>query len=205
MCNDILVSIIITTYNRSQHLVKILQRLRKNYFNFKQFEIIICDSYSKDFTATKVSTFKSNHNYLRISYLKINKNLNSVKRNLGFSKARGKFVIFLDDDCYPADDFIKNFYYVLTKQSIRNIIFCGSVKYPEYLMKKKFIEYRQSRHFIINKKSNLLVNELHPEKIVTMNMAFARNNFFFTSKLFNERFNLYGFEDFEFGFRAKKK
>jgi glycosyltransferase involved in cell wall biosynthesis len=204
MNNNILVSIIITTYNRSYHLIKILECLKKNYFNFKQFEIIICDSYSKDSTEIKVSNFIANHNYLRINYLKIHKNLNSVKRNFGFSKACGKFVIFLDDDCYPADDFIKNFYYVLTKQSAKKIIFCGSVKYPKYLMKKKFIQYRQSRHFIVNEKSYTLTNEIVPEKIVTMNMAFAKNNFFLNSKLFNEKFNVYGFEDFEFAYRMKE-
>jgi glycosyltransferase involved in cell wall biosynthesis len=204
MNNNILVSIIITTYNRSCHLIKILECLRKNYFNFKQFEIIVCDSYSKDSTEIKVGTFKANHSYLRITYLKIHKNLNSVKRNFGFSNACGKFVIFLDDDCYPADDFIKNFYYILTKQSSKNIIFCGSVKYPKYLMKKKFIQYRQSRHFIIDKKTYASTNEVGPDKIVTMNMAFAKNNFFFNSKLFNEKFNVYGFEDFEFAYRMKE-
>jgi glycosyltransferase involved in cell wall biosynthesis len=204
MNNNILISIIITTHNRSYYLIKILECLKKNYCNFKLFEIIICDSYSKDSTEIKVSTFKANHSYLSITYLKILKNLNSVKRNSGFSKAIGKFVIFLDDDCYPADDFIKNFYYILTKQSPKNIIFCGSVKYPKYLMKKKFIQYRQSRHFIVDKKSYAPTNEIGPEKIVTMNMAFAKSNFLLKSKLFNEKFNIYGFEDFEFGYRMKK-
>lgn len=136
MNNNILVSIIITTYNRNHHLIKILECLKKNYFNFKQFEIIVCDSCSKDSTEIKVNTFKKSHSYLKITYLKTYKNLNSAKRNLGLSKALGKFVIFLDDDCYPTNDYIKNFYYVLNKKSSKNIIYCGSVKYPKHLMKK---------------------------------------------------------------------
>ena len=35
-----------------------------------------------------------------------------------------------------------------------------------------------------------------------MNMAIAKSNFPYNKKLFNEKFNLYGFEDFEFGCRV---
>jgi glycosyltransferase involved in cell wall biosynthesis len=200
--NSVLISVVITTYNRAYHLIKILHCLKKNYSNFSRFEVIICDSNSKDLSETKVRIFKLNHNYLKITYLNISQNLNSVKRNIGFVTAVGKYVIFLDDDCYPDSDFLKNYFHILSTENTKNKIFCGSVKYPQYLMKNLFVRYRQTRHFFFKKKIGISDNELGPEKIVTMNMAIAKNNFLYNQKLFNEKFNLYGFEDFEFGCRV---
>ena len=205
MPNLFLVSVVITTYNRSEHLIKILECLKRNHLNFQKFEIIICDSYSNDSTEFKVNSYKSSCNYLNISFLNVKKNINSVKRNLGFAQAQGKYVIFLDDDCYPVDDFIKNYYYILSTRSTKNKIFCGSVRYPQHLMKKNFVRYRQSRHFFFEKKIHVENDELEPEKIVTMNMATAKSNFIFNQKLFNEKFSIYGFEDFEFGCRIQER
>ena len=50
MNSDIFISVVIPTFNRSKYLLKILQKLKNNFLNFKNFEIIICDSYSKDNT-----------------------------------------------------------------------------------------------------------------------------------------------------------
>lgn len=200
--NSVLISVVITTYNRVSHLIKILHCLKKNYSNFQRFEIIICDSNSVDSTETKVRIFKLNHNYLKITYLNISQNLNSVKRNKGFARAIGKYVIFLDDDCYPDNEFLKSYFYILSTKNTKNRIFCGSVKYPNHLMRFSFIRYRQTRHFFFEKNIYVSGNELGPEKIVTMNMAIAKNNFPYNKKLFNEKFNLYGFEDFEFGCRT---
>ena len=55
------------------------------------------------------------------------------------------------------------------------------------LMKKNFIKFRQSRHFVINNNQNLNLY-LHPRNIVTMNMAFNKkllkdNKIFFMRNL----------------------
>jgi glycosyltransferase involved in cell wall biosynthesis len=99
MNSDIFISVVIPTFNRSKYLLKILQKLKNNFLNFKNFEIIICDSYSKDNTEIKINNFKQNNLFLPIQYLNIRKNIHSLKRNLGLRFAKGKYVIFLDDDC----------------------------------------------------------------------------------------------------------
>ena len=55
---SVFISIIIPTFNRSHYLIKILNNLRSNFINFKNFEVLICDSYSKDNTQIKLDVFK---------------------------------------------------------------------------------------------------------------------------------------------------
>jgi glycosyltransferase involved in cell wall biosynthesis len=91
---SVLISVIIPTYNRSKYLLKILTILKNNFLNFKSFEIIICDSFSKDDTKLRVNVFKNNNSNLSVRYINILKNINSIKRNVGVRLAKGKYIIF---------------------------------------------------------------------------------------------------------------
>ena len=94
----VFISIVIPTFNRSHYLIKILNNLRSNFLNFKNFEVLICDSYSKDNTQIKLDVFKKNNFFFPISYFNIAQNNNALKRNICISKAKGKYIILLDDD-----------------------------------------------------------------------------------------------------------
>ena len=199
MNSSIFVSIIIPTFNRSAYLLKILDNLKKNYLNFKNFEIIICDSFSSDNTDIKINNFIKNNLFLPIQYLNIQKNIHSLKRNIGVQFAKGKYIIFLDDDCFPEETFVKNYYALLIRD--QNVIYCGTVKYSKILLKKNFVKYRQSTHFIIDKGLSASRDFLSARQIVTMNMACKKDIFVKNKIFFNKDFNSYGFEDYELGFR----
>ena len=199
MNSCVLISIIIPTFNRSTHLLKILYKLKKNYLNFKNFEIIVCDSFSKDNTDIKINNFKRNNLFLPIQYLNIHKNIHSLKRNIGLQFAKGKYIIFLDDDCFPEETFVKDYYALLIRD--KNVVYCGTVKYAKALLKKNFVKYRQFTHFIIDKGLGVSRDFLSARKIVTMNMACKKDIFVKNKILFNKDFNRYGFEDYELGFR----
>ena len=205
MQTNIQISIVIPTYNRSNYLIKILDCLKKNKINFRNFEIIICDSFSKDSTFVKVNTYKNQNEFMNISYIKTLKNLNSIKRNLGIKFSIGKYIIFLDDDCFPEKNFLKQYYNIFTKVKNAKNIFCGSVLYKKKTNKKNFLTYRQSRHFFYKKNNYISDQNLDASKIVTMNMGFKNTKVYFNKNIFfNKKFNLYGFEDYEFGFRLIK-
>jgi glycosyltransferase involved in cell wall biosynthesis len=195
---SVLISVIIPTYNRSKYLLKILTILKNNFLNFKSFEIIICDSFSKDDTKLRVNVFKNNNSNLSVRYINILKNINSIKRNVGVRLAKGKYIIFLDDDCFPSHTFLRGYYNLLARND--KVIYCGSVKYPSGSLKNNFVKYRQSKHFFFKKKDNILTN-VTADKIVTMNMALKKNIILKNKIFFNKKFNKYGFEDYEFGFR----
>ena len=195
----IFISIIIPTWKRKSKILRILNVLKKQKIN-KSFEIIISDSNTLGLHKSLKDYKKKNRN-INLKYLNTNKNSNALKRNLGIKISRGKYIIFLDDDCLPEKNFLCK-YISQFKSLDDNSILCGSVKYQSrYINKNNFIKYRQSRHFIFTKNKFKKKDQLNPEKVVTMNMAFKKTKKIEKTKYFNEKFSKYGFEDYEFAYR----
>ena len=147
MKNNFFISVVIPTYNRSKYLLKILDILKSNSINFHRFEVIICDSFSKDHTKNKINTFKSFYKNINIKYLNLNKNIHSIKRNTGILEAKGRYIVFLDDDCFPKKTFLKDYYKIFSNYKNKNNIYCGSVDYQKEIKKNNFLKYRKTRHF----------------------------------------------------------
>ena len=195
------ISIVIPTYNRPIYLEKIIDKLSlSNISN----EILICDGGSKLNSKNKIKKLIIKYNFHNIKYFDVGVNNHSKKRNKGIKSASGKYIILLDDDCVPEKKFLEKYFLLLEKYKHSNNFFCGSVLFPKNLMKKKFIQFRQSRHFVIKKNQNYLRKILHPRNIVTMNMAFKKKSLEDKKIFFYEKFNIYGFEDYEFGYRLRQ-
>lgn len=195
-----LISVIIPTYKRRKLLVKLLNNLIINNMNFKNFEIIICDSDKTKINFLIIGNIINKFKNVIIKYINIPENNHSKKRNTGIKNASSDLLIFLDDDCLPEKNFISKYYKILTKEKDK-AIFCGSVTYPNNL--SSFGKYRESRHFQISDKIFVSRKIVKPEKVVTMNMAFNLSKIN-KKYLFNENFNFYGFEDYDFAFNQAK-
>lgn len=121
-----LVSVIITTYRRSDMLEKaIMSVINQNYNNI---EIIIVDDndpdteyrYNTEITMNKFIGFQN------IKYLKHSKNLNgSVARNTGIKNATGEFVCFLDDDDTYRPEKVSEQVLFLRNNKKYNAVYCG--------------------------------------------------------------------------------
>jgi teichuronic acid biosynthesis glycosyltransferase TuaG len=93
-----LVSVILPTFNASRFLSRtILSVLNQSYRNI---ELIIVDDCSKDQSLKLIKKFAIKDK--RIKYFKTQKNSGSasVPKNLGISKASGKYLAFIDADDY---------------------------------------------------------------------------------------------------------
>ncbi len=198
----IILSIIIPTYKRTKKLSLIIKELSVQIPKNINTEIIISDSSDKFFYK---NIDKYNKKNLFIKYIFNKKNSNAIKRNLAIKKAKGKYLIFLDDDCLPSKLFIENYLKLFAKIKDNDIL-CGSVKYLKTKIKNEnFYRYRQSRHFVFIKKKLTRSNYLNASNIVTMNMGMKNSNKLKKTKYFNPGFGAYGFEDYEFGFRLIEK
>ena len=106
---DKLVSAIITTYNRLEHLKVALNSVQKQ--NYTNIEIIIVDGSDNGETKNYISKYDN------IIYAHSEINHPNVLRNLGIQCSNGKFIAFLDDDdtweiekikkqveCFESDD-----------------------------------------------------------------------------------------------------
>ncbi|WPU65840.1 glycosyltransferase [Peredibacter starrii] len=92
-------SIIVCTYNRASLLAKTLQRLSVDYENNPSLEVIVVDNNSTDNTEIIAK------HYLKFKYFKETKQGLCHARNLGIENAKGRYILFLDDDAIPNDQY----------------------------------------------------------------------------------------------------
>ncbi|WP_054031288.1 glycosyltransferase [Desulfatitalea tepidiphila] len=96
-----LISIIIPTYNRSQILIKCLEALSKQSLPADKFEVLVCDDGSTDGTEAIV---KAHTALFTMRYLRQQNRGPASARNLGIRKAKGQYLLFLNDDAILCPD-----------------------------------------------------------------------------------------------------
>lgn len=100
-----LISVVITTYNRSDALVPVLAGLAKQ--DDKNFEIIVADDGSTQAHqhAIEAAAHKCGIALSHVWHPDVGFTASRV-RNLGVAAARGTYIVLLDGDCVPEADFI---------------------------------------------------------------------------------------------------
>lgn len=91
-----LISIIIPTYNGEKHISKCIDSILKQ--TYSNFELIVVNDGSTDETERVIRQIEDS----RIKLYSIANHGVSYARNYGIDKAKGKFILFVDDDDYIA-------------------------------------------------------------------------------------------------------
>ena len=94
-------------------------------------------------------------------------------------------------------------YYKILKLNYRKCIYKGLVEYIKNKKIRNLIKFRQSREKYLNNHVKLKKN-IDINIFGTMNMALSKKFPTTNSNLFDQRFMMYGFEDYEFAYRFKK-
>lgn len=97
-----LVTVIIPVYNSEKTLRKCIDSIL--YQSFKDFELILVDDGSSDFSPTICDDYAAKDSRVR-PFHKENGGVSSA-RNLGLDKAQGKWVAFIDSDDYVTDGYL---------------------------------------------------------------------------------------------------
>ena len=99
------ISIVVTTYNRPNALRLILKHLTRQ--TDKDFEVAIADDGSEESTLAIIKKFS---NLLNIQHVWHEDDgfRASVIRNKAVACAKGNYIIFLDGDCLPLRNFVRN-------------------------------------------------------------------------------------------------
>ena len=106
-------SVVIPTFNMEGFLRKSIKSVLNQ--NYKNFEIIVIDNFSKDNTKKLIKNFKNK----KIKFFQIkNGGVIGKSRNLGIKKSKGNWIAFLDAD----DMWFKNRLSVLKKKSRTKIL-----------------------------------------------------------------------------------
>lgn len=105
-------TVVIPTYNGSDRLAKLLERLRNQQHTENiSWEIIIVDNNSTDNTAQVIQSYQENWQCLYpLKYCFEAKQGAAYARKLGVTEASGKLIGFLDDDNYPLLNWVSEAY-----------------------------------------------------------------------------------------------
>ena len=118
-----MISIVITTYNRSDKLKEALNGIYNQ--SYDDYEIIVVDDNSVDDTEYMI---KNNYNKSNLTYIRNDKNMGpAYSRKLGFEKTKGEYVIFHDDDdWYTNSLFFKKAMAVFKSGKYENLAFVSA-------------------------------------------------------------------------------
>lgn len=125
-------SVIICTYNRATSLIKALLSLTKQ--SHKEFEVIIIDGGSTDDTKKVVDEFK---NKLLIRFYVFDEKQLAIVRDLGWRKAGGELVSWIDDDVVVSPDWAKSIIEIFRDKQVGGV--SGPTIIPSKTLKQRDI------------------------------------------------------------------
>lgn len=150
-----LVSVLICTYNRADHLKKCLDSIMDQTYD--NFEVIIINGPSTDETNNLLKKYPFK------CIQQINKSGLSAARNLGVKEAKGEIIAFIDDDAVADKNWIKSYVRKYDDEKVGGV---GGKIYSEY--KGKLFEYKKNQ---VNR-----FGVLDKERVNT-----SRNDWFYTT------------------------
>lgn len=191
-------SVIISVWKRPLQLSLMLQELNvQAESNNVVLEVIVSDSQSGKEIDDVVSECRSTCLHLKIIH-EHTKNILACKRNFGTLLSTGTHLIYLDDDCVPAENFLKIIISNISKYD-DNTILCGEIRFePHEIESSNYYRYRDSLHPSF---SQTFAIEMNAWTFVAMNNVIPKKLILETGIAYNENFVGYGCEDHEFGWQ----
>ena len=185
---------IIIPSNRKNNLKTCIGSILKQ--SLKNYELIL------------ISNESFNYNNILIKNI-ITKNKNpAFRRNLASKKAKGKILVFIDDDAYPSKDWLKTAYDFFKKHPETEVLGGPDLTPPNAPLSEKITD-TLLKHKLLG--SGVLAHQ-NPKKLQEAKSpsSLALCNLFVKKELFNKiaGFNEkigYGGEDTEFLYLAKKR
>ena len=111
------ITVIICTYNRASLLKRTLKSLSIQTVSSHHFEILVVDDGSTDDTECVCKSMRKDLPNLKYISTVDNNGLANA-RNLGINSAKGKHILFTDDDCIVSDNWVERLNYYLTREHI---------------------------------------------------------------------------------------
>lgn len=148
-----MISIVIPTYNRKSMLLEAIDSVRRQ--TYTNWEIILVDDHSTDGTQKAVQRLKEP----RIRYFHNDTNKGpAYNRNFGFKKAKGDYIIFLDDDDYYIDpSFFHNAITAFSFNQDKDLVFVSANANSYHVLQDKlyphsisFTDYKDGLEYLLH-------------------------------------------------------
>lgn len=199
--SEIEISVIVPTYNRKNILVRCLKALFNQNFPREKYEIIVVDDGSTDGTedlVRKVATSSP----CALRFFKQRKKGPAAARNVGVRSARGKLILFTDDDCIADENLIREHVHWHEIHRDENVAVLGYTTWHPELRVTPFMYWLEhgGPQFAYYR----LRHGEEVDSFWTCNISLKRS-FMLKNGLFDEDFPYAAHEDTELGCRLRKK
>ncbi|MEK6406920.1 MAG: glycosyltransferase [Acidobacteriota bacterium] len=134
--SDIKLSVIIPTHNRASELANTLAGLRRQTLEAEEYEIIVVDDGSNPPVRLADSDGKPSCSLVRLEGLE-----RSAARNAGAVAAKGRYLVFVDDDMTVGSDFLE--FHLRGHEEWDNTLAVGSVRLSSDFLSTAFGRFRQ--------------------------------------------------------------
>ena len=160
-----LLSVVVCTYNREDYLKRCLDNIVNSTLDKSLYEVLVIDNNSVDKTSEVVDAYKKLAS--NIFYFKEHQQGLSFARNRAIKEARGKYLLYLDDDALVNKYGLDELNTFLSENA--GVAIVGG---------RSFIEYEREKPEWLTKKSEdwigaydfgdeiLVVNRIHRKKLV---------------------------------------
>ena len=195
-------SVLISTYNRKEILLKTLAAYQAQSARSEILEVLVLDDGSTDGTSDAMAEFRA-HNELPVRYFQLTHRGSAAVRNYGIGEAKGKFILFGDDDILPVRNLVEEHLTWHRKHPQPSVGILGFVEWAPEVNPTPFMHWLAQEGFFI-------YGQLEAGKEAGFGCFYTGNlslktDFLRENGLFDEDFKAYGFEDTELGYRLEKK
>jgi len=195
-------SVLIATYNRKQILLKTLASYEAQSARSEILEVLVLDDGSTDGTAEAMAEFSA-RSALPVRYFQLTHRGAAAVRNYGIREAKGKLILFGDDDTLPAANLVEEHVSWHRKHPQPPIGILGLVEWSPEVNPTPFMQWLTIEGFF--EYGGLKAGEEAGFRCFYSGNLSLKTDFLRENGLFDEDFKAYGFEDAELGYRLEKK
>lgn len=198
MSRNYKVSVVISTYNRSSSVERLLETLSEQSFTAEDFEVVVSIDGSEDGTKKIVNKFKSHYDLRSVWHAKSGR---ASACNRGIRGSHGEIVIILDDDMEPSRDFIRAHYAAHQRGTKMGVI--GAVPIVIGESSTPVVKYIGEKFNSHLRKISAPGYRIRIRDFYSGNFSIRREDML-EHGMYNEGFTMYGNEDVELAYRLLK-
>jgi glycosyltransferase involved in cell wall biosynthesis len=195
-------SVLISTYNRKETLLKTLGAYEAQSPRSNILEVLVLDDGSTDDTPKAVAEFTA-RSELPVRYLQLTHRGSAAVRNYGIGEAKGKLILFGDDDILPTPHLVEEHVSWHKNHPQPSVGILGLVEWSSEVNPTPFMHWLAEEGFFSY--GRLKAGEEAGFGCFYSGNLSLKTDFLLENGLFDEDFKSYGFEDTELGYRLEKK
>lgn len=197
------ISVLLCSYNRADTLKNCLDALEKQTLSRDRFEVVCVNDGSTDHTS---EVMKAALKRLPGSYHEHTKNQGlAAARNTAIRAARGRLVVFINDDTFPEPDFLEQHIQAHKAHPNKQTAIFGHIGFAREHAERILSQVLHQHNMLFPLVGTREEVPYDFNYFVTANLSVARQAFVSENIWFDETFRRYGCEDIEVGYRLWKR